>query len=261
MLWKRVATSVLLVPVVWASAWFPQTPVPWFTIVIAVWALGALYEFYRIADATGRCCPLTFPGLALALIIIIQPLFDASKVDWLSVTLAVAVPLVWVMLKKDKSTAFVSWAWTLSGIMYLGWLGSHYIILRQMDYGREWVIFALFSTFVSGKVFGRHKMAPSISPGKTWEGAVGGLVGTVATSFILQWWLGLPAGYLWLALLAAGVSVFGQAGDLAESMFKRNSGAKESSHALPGHGGFLDRFDSVVFAGIIVYYVALFARF
>ncbi len=265
MLWKRVATSVLLIPIIWACAWFPQTPVPWFTLLMAIWALGALYEFYRIANATGKCCPLTYPGLALALLLIVQPLFHQPALGGPALALAVIVPLVWVMLQKDKSVAFVSWAWTLAGIMYLGWLASHYVALRGMDFGREWVIFALFCTFMSdssayfvGRAIGRHRMAPAISPNKTWEGAAGGLAGTVLASLFLQWWLKLPVSYAEIALLGAAVSIFGQVGDLVESLFKRNTGAKDSSRALPGHGGFLDRIDSIVFAGVAVYYYVVF---
>lgn len=267
MLWKRIATTILLLPIVWAAAWFSQSPLPWFAILMAVWALGALYEFYRIAGATGKCCPLTYPGLVLALILIIQPLFDQPRLNWLALTLAVVVPLVWVMLQRDKSIAFVSWAWTLAGIMYLGWLPGHYVSLSGLEYGREWVIFTLFTTFVSdsaayfvGRAIGRHKLAPTISPNKTWEGAAGGVVFAALASFILQWWLKLPASYTEMALLAIVVSFFAQIGDLVESLFKRNTGAKDSSHALPGHGGFLDRIDSVVFAGLVVYYYVVFFK-
>jgi phosphatidate cytidylyltransferase len=264
MLWKRILTSVLLLPVIWAAAWFPQRPVPWFTLVMCIWALGALFEFYRIAHATGKCCPLSFPGLLLAFLVIIQPLFNQPDILWLTITLAVVVPLIWVMSQRDKSIAFVSWAWTLAGIMYLGWLASHYVALRDLVHGREWVIFALFTTFISdstayfvGRALGRHKMAPAISPGKTWEGAIGGFTGAILASFILGWWLKLPVTYAQLAILAGGVSVFGQIGDLVESLFKRNTGTKDSSRMLPGHGGFLDRIDSVVFAGVLVYYFVL----
>jgi len=92
-LWKRIATSFLLTPIIWASAWVPQNPVPWFAVVICIWALGALFEFYRIANATGKCCPLTIPGLGLALLLIIQPLFNRPELLWLGITLAVSGPL------------------------------------------------------------------------------------------------------------------------------------------------------------------------
>jgi len=234
---------------------------------MSFWALNALYEFYRAVQTTGKGRPLIIPGLALALLLIIQPLFDRPDLERLVLVLAVTVPMVWIMLRHDKTTAFASWTWTLAGIIYLGWLVSHYITLRGMDYGREWAIFALFTTFVSdssayfiGRTLGRHRLAPMISPRKTWEGAIGGVVGAVMASFLLQWWLKLPTSYTGIALLAAIVSVFGQVGDLAESLFKRNTGAKDSGQMLPGHGGFLDRIDSIVFAGPIVYFYAVFIQ-
>ena len=115
--------------------------------------------------------------------------------------------------------------------------------------------------FFVGRAIGRHKMAPAISPKKTWEGAAGGVIGAGLVSLLLQWWLKLPVGYVGLALLAAAVSIGGQVGDLVESLFKRNTGAKDSGQTLPGHGGFLDRIDSVVFSGLVVYcFVAFFQQ-
>jgi len=241
--------------------------VPWFTVFVAIWAVGALYEFYHIAHATGKSHPFIYPGLALALLLIIQPHLTLSGSGPLILALAAVVPMIWGMLQQDKSTAFTSWSWTLAGVIYLGWLPGLYVALRGFEFGREWVIFALFITFISdsaayfvGRALGRHYLAPTISPKKTWEGAVGGVVGAALASLALEWWLGLPISYLGLAFLAVAVSIFGQIGDLAESLFKRNTGAKDSSQVLPGHGGLLDRIDSVVFAGLIVYFYVIFSQ-
>jgi phosphatidate cytidylyltransferase len=181
---------------------------------------------------------------------------------WL--TLSVVVTLISFFGRRDKHDACASWAWTLAGVLYLGWLTSHYLALRALPLGAAWVTFALFDTFASdtaaflvGRAIGRHKLAPSISPKKTWEGAAGGVAGAVAAGIFLSWLLKLPMSVLTAGLLALAVSVIGQLGDLAESLFKRSAGAKDSSSALPGHGGFLDRTDSVVFAGLVVYYYAI----
>jgi len=125
-----------------------------------------------------------------------------------------------------------------------------------------------FTTFGSdtfayflGRALGRHRLAPQISPHKSWEGAFGGLLGAAAVSLLftlstpLQITLSIGQGIV-LALL---VSVFGQIGDLAESLLKRGTGVKESGASIPGHGGFLDRMDSVVFAGVTVYLYHAFA--
>jgi phosphatidate cytidylyltransferase len=174
------------------------------------------------------------------------------------------LPLLWLVLRRRKEAAFTSWAWTLTGILYVGWLLSHLVALRGLDFGREWVLFALFTTFASdstaffiGRAWGRHHLAPNISPRKTWEGAVAGVLGAIIVSLLLTFLFNLPLSYAGAILLGLAVSVFGQVGDLVESLLKRNMGVKESGKLLPGHGGFLDRMDSVVFAGIVVYYYVI----
>ena len=149
------------------------------------------------------------------------------------------------------------------------------------DAGRNLVFLALFTTFASdttaffaGRALGKHHLALSISPSKTWEGAIAGGLGAIIVSllFVLaallnlsptHWWqvilLAIQLDIQWWQAMLLGllVSIFGQLGDLVESLFKRNMGIKESGRSIPGHGGFLDRIDSVVFAGIVVYYYVI----
>jgi phosphatidate cytidylyltransferase len=149
------------------------------------------------------------------------------------------------------------------------------VALRGLEEGRNWVLFALFTTIASdtiaffvGRTFGKHHLAPNISPGKTWEGTIGGIGGAVLISFLFSssklFSLNNPLfiqhfSYWQAILLSIMVSVFGQLGDLVESLLKRNMGVKDSGRLVPGHGGFLDRIDSIIFAGIVVYYYALFS--
>jgi phosphatidate cytidylyltransferase len=181
----------------------------------------------------------------------------------------IIVSLFTLVFRRQKFNAFPAWAWTFAGILYIGWLLGYAVALRHVDGGRNWLFFALFCTFGSdtaafftGRAIGRHKLAPSISPGKTWEGTTGGLLGAVGVGllFLLDTPVSLAAQLtVWQAgALALLVSVFGQMGDLVESLFKRNVGAKDSGRLMPGHGGILDRMDSVVFAIVIVYYWVLF---
>jgi phosphatidate cytidylyltransferase len=100
-------------------------------------------------------------------------------------------------------------------------------------------------------------MAPNISPNKTWEGAAGGLSGSIGIGLLVVWIFKLPLGVWQTIALSSVISLFAQTGDLVESLFKRNMGAKDSGKALPGHGGVLDRIDGVVFAGIVVYYYVI----
>jgi phosphatidate cytidylyltransferase len=154
--------------------------------------------------------------------------------------------------------------------MYIGWLLGHTIALRGLDNGRDWLFLTIFATFGSdsaaffvGRFFGKHKLAPAISPKKTREGAAGGLIGAVLVSlfFLLPTPVQLSSYINWWQIVILGVlvSIFGQLGDLVESLLKRNTGVKDSGNLFPGHGGMLDRMDSIIFAVIVVYYWVLWA--
>ena len=131
-----------------------------------------------------------------------------------------------------------------------------------MDWpGRDWVLITLLSTFAVdttayfvGRAFGKHKLAPNISPGKTWEGAIGGLTAGMAAVIILSLALGVEMGYGPLIIIGVLIGTIAQVGDLAESKLKRVTGVKDSGAIIPGHGGILDRLDSVVLTGVVVYY-------
>ena len=214
---------------------------------------------------SGKAKPAVWLGMALVLLFILEPLLHWNDSGGILLTASVVLPLLWVMLRKDREGACSSWAFTLAGVFYLGWLASRYVALNEIDpKGTEWVILALFCTFAcdtsayfTGRAFGRHKMAPGISPKKTWEGAAGGVIGAVAVGLGVAWLFKLPLGVIEAVLLSIAIAVFAQVGDLVESLFKRNMGAKDSGKALPGHGGVLDRIDSVVFAGLVVYYYVI----
>ena len=266
---KRVITALWGIPLLIAAVWFsrPEYPFPWFTVLVAIWGLLAVFEFYRMVAAS-KIAPLTYFGLIWTLLFIMSPHFDYDFLTPLLLTAGVMLSLIWLLLRRQKEGAFIGWAWTIAGILYIGWLLSYFVALRGLDDGRNWVFFALFATFGSdtaafftGKALGRHHLAPSISPGKTWEGAIGGIFGAIMVSlfFTLPIPLSLPLSYWQAILLGLLVSIFGQLGDLVESLLKRNMGVKDSGKLLPGHGGFLDRIDSVVFAGIVVYYYVIWA--
>lgn len=145
--------------------------------------------------------------------------------------------------------------------IYIGWLGMYYTLLRHLDHGRSWVFLALFTTFAydtgayaAGRLLGRHKLAPHISPGKTVEGAVGGLVCSTTAAVLLNLLLGPPQNPVVMAALGAGLGVAAQVGDLAESAVKRALQLKDAGRLVPGHGGLLDRLDSLLFAGPVLYY-------
>lgn len=262
MLKKRLITALWGIPLVIAAVWFDE-PLPWFTILAVIVGVLAILEFYRLVGVTG-VIPLTACGLVLALLFIIFPHFDfgvsASEISLLF-TAAVALPMILMIFIPQKEGLFRLWAWTLTGVLYIGWLLSYFVALR-IEAGRNWLLLALFITFASdtaayfiGKAVGKHKLAPSISPGKTWEGAFAGVIGAVIVGYIftLHTPFQTPMNFFHAVALAVAVSVFGQLGDLAESMLKRGAGVKDSGKLMPGHGGILDRLDSLLFSGFVVY--------
>lgn len=264
MLKKRVITAICLLPLLVVAVWFNE-PLPWLAIFVAIWGALAALEFYRVIAASNpKVIPLTTFGIIWTLLFILSPYLDHTYLNPLLLTSAIVLPPIWLLLSDQKEGAFLGWVWTVAGILYIGWLLSHLVALREMESGRDWVLFALFTTFTSdsaayfiGRAWGRHRLAPSISPGKTWEGAIGGLIAAICVSLLLVWMLNLPLDYGQAIPLAIAVSVFGQIGDLFESLFKRNMGVKDSGRGVPGHGGFLDRMDSVVFAAVVVYYYVI----
>jgi len=244
------------------AIWFDE-PLPWLTIVAGLWGLLAAVEFYR-AVRQSRVAPMTGFGLLWVVLLIISPHCTWPYAQPLLLTAAVVLPPLWIVSRRRKEDAIDSWVWTLAGIIYIGWLMSHLVALRGLADGRDWVFFALLVTFASdstayfvGRAWGRHPMAPDISPKKTVEGAVGGVIGAIVAGLLLAWILNLPISYVAALVLAIVVSIFGQIGDLFESLFKRNTSIKDSGSGVPGHGGFLDRLDSVVFAVVVVYYYVI----
>ena len=259
MLKKRVITALLGISILIVAVWFDQ-PLPWFTVLAAIWGLLAVLEFYKLVNMA-KVPPLTYFGLIWSLLFILSPHFNYNFLAPLLLISAIVLSLIWLLLHRRRKVVFISWAWTVGGIIYIGWLLSYFVALRGLDDGRDWVFLALFTTFASdttaffvGRALGKHHLAPHISPGKTWEGAFAGVLGAIIVSLLLVNLLSLPLGYGGATLMGLLISVFGQLGDLVESLFKRNMGVKDSGKLIPGHGGFLDRIDSVLFAGIVVYY-------
>ncbi len=153
---------------------------------------------------------------------------------------------------------------TLAAVLYPGALLAHAPLLRGGEHGLEWIVFLLVVTFSTdtgaffvGKAMGKRPFAPTISPNKTWEGAIGGFAAAILAAFIAAWALDIDVDLPFIVVLGALMGVVGQAGDLFESKLKRLAGVKESGRLLPGHGGVLDRLDSIVFNLALVYYFVI----
>jgi phosphatidate cytidylyltransferase len=153
-------------------------------------------------------------------------------------------------------------------LLYVGLLGAHLVLLRNLDGDGSWVFLPILATwatdtfaYAAGRTFGRRRIAPRISPGKTLEGTAAGLAGGLASVVVLAEVLGLPISFAEAALLGAILPAAAVLGDLAESSLKRGAGVKDTSELVPGHGGLLDRLDSLLFTVPLVYYFAIWVVF
>jgi phosphatidate cytidylyltransferase len=275
MLKQRIVTALWGIPLIIVAVWF-NTPITWFTLLAAVFGGLGVFEFYRLSGVL-KTIPLAIFGGTFTVLFIAYPHISYSfnlPLASLVLTGAVILSLIMLVFIPKKEGLIIQWATMATGILYIGWMMSFLVLLRLEpgtaafpEAGRNCVFLALFATFGSdtaayftGKAIGRHKMAPQISPGKTWEGTAAGIIGGVIICllFTLDTPLQLPLNYWQAVLLGVLVSAFGQMGDLVESLLKRNYGVKDSGSLMPGHGGILDRIDSVLFAGAVVYiYYAL----
>ncbi len=196
-------------------------------------------------------------------------------------TVVVLIILIVDLRKGDFSQIVTNIGATLFGVIYLGWLLGHGVLLRNIDnyeniriyatnnqglsdLGFFLVVFAVACTFLNdtgafytGKLIGRHKLAPKISPGKTIEGSIGGIVVCIITGLIVNFLFGNPLSSDWTVAFALLVSIAAILGDLVESSIKRGAGIKDSGDIVPGHGGVLDRFDSLIFVFPVSYYFAI----
>lgn len=259
MLKQRLIVGLIGLPAAIALIWLGG---PWFSALVTIWGAVSVFEFYRLVART-KTKPLPYFGIIWTMLFTVSPYLKNELTIPVLLTSVIVLPLIILLLRRDKEQAFGSWVWTAAGILYIGWLSSYWIALRVSLEARDWVLMGFLATFATdtaaffiGSKWGKHHLAPVVSPNKTWEGAVGGVAGgvVVALLFTLPTPIALPISYWQAISLGILVSIFGQLGDLVKSLFKRNMGVKDSSRLIPGHGGFLDRIDSIVFTGVVVYY-------
>jgi phosphatidate cytidylyltransferase len=278
---ERIKTPLVVVPIVLLIIHWGI--IPFFLLVLAGITIGLL-EFYRLMEKRNYHPQKLLGVLGGFFLCVSFFLFKgilSGGLEGLVVTVFLFLLLMATILKKDIKFGVSSVAVTFLGIFYISWLLSHLILLRDLRPYGESLTYLLFITtwcvdtgaFWAGLKFGRHKLSPFISPHKSWEGAISGLatgIGVVfgcRALFGLQFLAGLnldlnfitPMECLVIGLL---LGIGGQVGDLAESLIKRNAGVKDSSNLFPGgHGGMLDKTDSLMFnAPLLYYYIKLFFR-
>ncbi len=266
MLKQRVITAICGLILIIIVNWFGP---PLFSFYIAGITLFSTFEFYKLENSFNRHYLLLYMGLIFSLLLVLGPHYSSAVIFPVCVIVILIVSLLFLFrYQSSNENVFSSWTWMVAGGIYIGWMLSYWISLRLLGNGRAWVYLSMSIIFASdtgayfiGRKWGINKMAATISPQKTWEGALGGILSAIAASIIIFIILGnidpLPLSYLQLITFAILVSLFAQFGDLVESVLKRSVGVKQSGRFLPGHGGFLDRFDSHIFVGVMAYYYVL----
>lgn len=252
----RLLTAAAGIPVLLLVIWVGG---PAFTAVVAVLLAVAVGELSTAARVSWRD-PLALVGMAGAAVLAV---LAGWRLDALAPALAVTTVLALLLCiaRAETEHGFVRWSAVVAAVVYAGLLGAHLVPLRHAEDGRSWTLLMLFTVFATdtgayftGRLIGGPKLAPRISPGKTIAGAVGGIVwgGLVAFGLNDLLRLGMPA--IGAAGLGAVAAVAAVTGDLAESLIKRSLGVKDMGRLFPGHGGALDRMDSVLFAAPLIYW-------
>jgi phosphatidate cytidylyltransferase len=253
----RVASGLLLAAVSLGAAWVGGLP---FALVLGVVILGALWEFLRLGARAGHPV-LRLSGLAAAAVMVAW----AARPDLAAagpVLFALVLAMIGISLRPPIEGRLLGLALTVFGVLYTAGLGIHLLWLRKLDSGWIAIVLVLLGTwaadtfaFFVGVRWGRRRLAPHVSPHKSVEGLIGGLAGSVVVVVAAARWFAPELGLSFAALLGLVVGAAAPLGDLLESLIKRNLGAKDMSRVIPGHGGILDRIDSLLLAGPAAYYV------
>jgi phosphatidate cytidylyltransferase len=262
---RRLLTAAVLIPLFWVLVkWAP----PWaFYAVSAVAIARAAWECYGLLEGAGSR-PHKLVGLAACLAVLASFIRIGPAFPAIAVVLVVAVVALTASLwrRDDPSAVLRDSMATLFPVVFIGVALSYAVKLRAFpgELGEDLVLLLVVcaagadtGAYYVGSAIGRHPLAPRVSPKKTWEGVAGGVLGSVVGALVAHLWfftaLSLTAALV-AALLIAAAAVLG---DLAESVVKRAAGAKDASNLLPGHGGLLDRADSLLFSGPVLYYYYL----
>jgi phosphatidate cytidylyltransferase len=266
---KRIISALLILPPLALLVHF-GSPLHFLLLVILMVGL-ALVEFYRMLAAKGFPCwgrlGVTCGGM-LPFVFYISDIGNqgaVAAVQGAVASIIVLLFLVGLFTCQELVTSVQSMAFTLLGVFYIGWLLSYLVLLRLLIDGPHYVFYVFGVVWlgdavalVCGTLFGRHKFAPTLSPRKTIEGAVGGLLGSLCGATLGGRWL---LGHFTLTqCLVVGclLAVLGQLGDLSESLLKRSAGVKDSGVLIPGHGGILDKVDGILFGAPALYYYILY---
>ena len=261
----RIASAIVGMPVLALSVWAGGL---WFSLLLALAAVMASLELCGMARRWGS------RPMAAGAAVWAGGLVGGAHLGSVGVSVSTALPalagaglvasLAQTVASPRNRPGLTDWGITLGVALATGGLLGYGPLLRGLEQGRAWVFFLIFvvfaadtAAFIVGRRIGRRPLAPAISPRKTWEGAVAGLLGGTGAGVALIALFGLNVAPAVAAGFGALISAVGQLGDLTESWLKRIAGVKDSGWVIPGHGGVLDRLDSIVFNLALVYHLVI----
>lgn len=241
---------------------------PMFNVVILVLVLIAADEYLRMAFVPE---PAILDRMVLDVIIafpvIVTSIYPVPSILLPAITGSFALAVIYFLYRyRNLEDCYSLMARLVMGIIYIGFLGAHLLLLRELPDGASWILVASAITassdtgaYFAGKKYGKRKLCPNISPNKTIEGAVGGLFCALVTSIVFAWMLLPSCNMAILSIVTVVLTGIGVAGDLTESIIKRGTDTKDSGRCLAGHGGILDRVDSLLFVAPVLYYFLIFS--
>lgn len=269
----RTITAAVFVAVLLTCIFYNYLSFAGLFFVVSVWGL---YEFYQLAEKLGAKPYKEVGLLSGAFLFTLTVLANiSSEISWLSISLfpllLVSIFIVFIVaLFDNKPNTFLNISYTIAGIIYAVIPFSLLLFIACFDksnpnqtdiapYNYHYIlgiILLIWScdvfAYLVGSLIGKHKLYERISPGKTWEGSIGAAILTIGSAILISQWFHELALIHWV-VISIIVCVFGTIGDLVESMLKRQAGVKDSGKIMPGHGGILDRFDSLLFVAPFVY--------
>jgi phosphatidate cytidylyltransferase len=273
---SRIITAIIALPILIASILIPWLQ-PLFVAIAAAAMISGLYEFYVLArkkDIKPDAAAGFLGGAALFTVFYFatpdpaQQRLDVQTIVMVLIVLTAGTLIAMTLRGAPFDKMIASSGATILGVLYVVLLGGHLVALRT---GFEQPLSAHLLSFFFlvlmgadtgayyvGRALGKHKLAPTISPGKTWEGVAGGVVAALALAAVAHFWFFRELPLRWALPLAGVMTTLGILGDLTESALKRGAGAKDAANILPGHGGVLDRLDSLLFNAPLIYYFAHF---
>ena len=269
----RVASGLGVAAVAVAAIWFGP---PWLTLLALLGGAIAIFEAYRLVPTGVGRMPLAL-GLLAVIVLLLAAESASGTADYLMASgIALAfwalAASIWFIAAYEGERPAAGFLLLLLGPVYAGFLLGHGLAIYDLgsgveggeQVGRYWLLFTLAGTSASdtgayavGRLIGRHQMTSTLSPNKTWEGAAGGFVASVVAMLAVGALFDLGVDFWQHAVVALAVAIVAQLGDLFESFLKRQADAKDSGSIMPGHGGLLDRIDSMLFALPAVYYLSV----